>query len=96
METKIDRKAMITDNGYIEFLMIPLNQQRYVRWRDKILEVFEDIVSDFRAMTPEEVMEKWDLNPHDIALFVRLNYFTPEEVEEFDVRRIEAMVPQDV
>lgn len=86
MERKIE------DTEYMECLTT-LYRRNYLRWRDKMLSQIEDIVCDFEVMTVDQVMEKYALTPRDVALLVRLHYFTPEEAQRFDLERIEQAVP---
>lgn len=84
---------MIDDQDYIEYLPSALYVKRYLRWREAMIQDIEDISTDLQTSTIDEVMERRSLSPKDIALLVRLKYFTAEEVAAYDLLRIEKMVP---
>ena len=84
----------IDDSDYIAFLPGDMFRRRYFRWRERMLRDVEGIVADLKKHPVEEVMEMRNLTPRDIALLVRLKYLTPEEVEEFDLRKIEQALPE--
>ena len=88
MERKID------DKDYIECLKTSVYRTHYRLWRERMLTKIEDIVAALETASPEEVMYSYSLSPRDMALLVRLGYFTKDEVERFDLRRIECTVPE--
>ena len=85
-------KRVPDDQDYINFLGMDIYIRRYLRWKERMMPQIESIVHDLETMTPEELMKSRDMTPFDIALLVRLKYLTAEEVEKFDLRRIEQMV----
>ena len=84
----------IDDKDYIAFLPGEMFRGRYYRWRERMLKNIANIVADFERYPVDEVMDRQRLTFRDIALLVRLNYLTPEEVERFDLRKIEQALPE--
>lgn len=82
----------IDDKDYLNFLATPLRQRRHLRWRERMNRDMDAIIDDMYRYPIEEVMERWDLIPKDIALMVRLHIMTPEEVESFGLKAIEETV----
>ena len=83
----------IDDKDYIECLSSDLYRRNYSNWRQRMLSSIDDIVDALANGTVEDVMEQKGLSARDIALLVRLQYFTEEEVERYELRRIEKTVP---
>lgn len=83
----------IDDAGYIECLASPMYQQYYYRWKSRMLGQIEQIVRALEEKPVDEVMAAFKLTQRDIALLVRLGYFTGDEVDRFGLREIEAGVP---
>lgn len=87
----MDREANIKDTDYIECLP-RMYRKSYSLWRNRMLEKIDAVSSALETSTVEAVMQQFELSARDIALLVRLCYFTPEEVERFSLRRIESQV----
>ena len=83
----------IDDKDYIECLPSDLYRHNYANWRQRMLDNIEIIVQQLSEKPVEAVMEEMNLTTRDIALLVRLKFFTEEEVEKFDLRRIEKLIP---
>lgn len=88
----MDRSLIIQDSNYREYLP-KLYRKHYDLWKARMLKSVDKIAESLASKSPEEVMEEYSLSPRDIALLVRLNYFTPEETEKYNLRRIEEKVP---
>lgn len=82
----------IDDVDYMECLP-SLYRKSYITWKARMLTQVDAIAQDLNGMQPEEVMTKYNLTPRDVALLVRLQYLTAEEVEKYGLRRIEGTVP---
>ena len=70
-----------------------MHRQRHERWKERMLSIGEDVVEDLNTMEVKAVMEKYNITEKDIALLVRFNYFTEDEVERFNLRPIEKAMP---
>lgn len=81
------------DKDYISFLPSRLHVNRYLRWKEQMLQDIDTIVAELEESPIDEVMERRNLIPKDIALLVRLRIVTPEEAARFDMNRIEETVP---
>ena len=88
----MDRASNIKDADYIACLPRPYRTS-YTKWRTRMLNSIDAIAEAIAHMPVEDVMQKFNLSPRDIALLVRLNYFTAEEVVEYGLERIERSVP---
>ena len=84
---------VIDDKDYIECLPDYVHRVAYNKWRARMELAIEDIVKALEKDKVENVMITQHLSPRDIALLVRLCFFTEEEVEKFDLLRIERTVP---
>ena len=82
----------IDDKDYISYLPTRLHVKRYLRWKEQMLLDIDNIVADLKESSIDVVMEKRNLTPKDVALLVRLQFVTDEEVETFGLARIEKMV----
>ena len=84
-------ERVIKDKDYIECLPV-LYRKHYSLWRGRMLKIIDEVAATLEHKTPEEVMEQFSLTKRDIAILVRLEYFTPDETERFGLRRIEETV----
>ena len=84
---------VIQDEDYMNFLPTKLQQRRYLRWKEKMLNNIDGIIAALESNTIDDVMQEWDLVPKDVALIVRLGFVTDEQANRFDLRRIEERVP---
>lgn len=84
----------IHDEDYLNFLPTTLHKKRYSHWREQMLANIENIVATFHAQPRDEAIATCNLTPRDVALLVRLGYFTPEEAEAFNLYEIEKKVPE--
>lgn len=83
----------VDDMAYLQYLRSDMYRNRYLRWKDEMLEDLDAIIEDLDKYSVDEVMDKRGLTPKDIALLVRLRYLTDDEVARYDLRRIEQTVP---
>ena len=81
----------VVDKEYIECLPV-LYRKHYALWRERMLANIDTISQALEGNSIEAVMEHFRLSPRDVALLVRLHYFTEDEVERFGLRRIEESV----
>lgn len=82
----------IDDKDYVECLN-GYYKAFYERWKTRMTKEVDDIVFDLSRMSLEDVKAKRRLTNRDIALLVRLKYFTAEEVECYDLEKINQSVP---
>lgn len=82
----------VDDKDYISFLPTRLQVNRYLRWKEQMLLDIDNIIAELDSLSIDDVMEQRNLTPKDVALLVRLRYVTAEEVERYDLGRIEKMV----
>lgn len=83
----------VDDADYLNFLPTPLHRNRYLRWKEEMLQSIDSILADLEKSSVMEVMTTRSLTPKDIALLVRLHYVTDEEADTYNLRSVEAMVP---
>lgn len=83
----------VDDRSYMEFLPTQMHQRRYLVWKEQMLGKIDYFVSELRQKEVKTVMEEQGLTPRDVALLVRLKYFTDDEIEIFGLREIEETVP---
>ena len=83
----------IKDKDYIEFLGTELYQNRYFRWKKRMLPMVDAIVEELPKDSLENVMKKFDLTPRDVALLVRLNYVSEEVAVKYGLKAIEEIIP---
>lgn len=81
----------IDDSAYIETLPT-LYRRHHELWKKRMFKVIDAVAVELETNPPEVVMEKFSLSKRDVALLVRLGFFTEEEAERFDLNRIEAQV----
>ncbi len=74
-------------------LTTSLHVQRYNIWKAGILLKLDNIVRDLGKESLETVMKKYHLLRRDIALMVRLGYFTNEEVDQFGLESVVKTIP---
>lgn len=81
------------DASYIEYLPSKLYRNRYLRWKDLMLQNIDAIVAGFTKEGVEATMKKYSLTQKDIALLVRLRFLTDDEITRFALQGIECGVP---
>ena len=82
----------VDDKDYIKFLPTQLHIKRYLRWKEQMLLDIDGIVEELESFSIDDVMVKRNLTPKDIALLVRLHFVSDDEVDKYDLGRIESMV----
>ena len=84
----------IQDAAYLECLPV-LYRRHHELWKARMLRVVDAVEEAFEGgATPEAVMGQFPVSKRDLALMVRLNFFTPEQAKRYDLQRIEEAVPQ--
>lgn len=83
----------IDDTAYLNLQSSSLYRNRYLAWKARMLPEIDNIILDFEKNGVDTTMSERNLTPRDIALLVRLKYFTEDEVEKFALQTIEQSVP---
>lgn len=86
------REPNIHDSDYIDTLP-RLYKRTYSSWKERMLKQVDSIADSMRMHGVEATMTMFSLSPRDVALLVRLGYFTEQETEEFGLAAIEQSVP---
>lgn len=88
----MNREAHVQDADYIECLPRPY-RANYTRWRQRMLSNIDAVAVALQGQDIETVMVQYSLTRRDIALLVRLHYFTDDEVCRYNLSEIERSVP---
>lgn len=84
----------IQDKAYLECLPV-LYRKHHELWKARMLRIVDDVEAAFEnGITPEAAMERFSITKRDLALMVRLNFFSPEQAKRYDLQRIEEAVRQ--
>ena len=86
-------KRVIEDENYIKFLPTRMHIAKHSQWKERMLSIDDSWINELQTEKFEDVIANYNLTEKDIALLVRFNYFTEEEIEQYNLRSIEQAMP---